>query len=100
MNGVQTEARVAPGLHDGFTLNVVHEVDSIDGGLTLVSAGLGIAFSTPSVQTLWPEIVFRPLAGSAYVEQAVGYRRDVQSPVLDTFLRVVRQVVRKKSTRS
>src|SRR6185295_15899526 len=90
--------RVTPGLHDaitgmfrneGFVLNVVHEVDSLVGGLTLVNANLGIAFCTPSIKRLWPEIVFRPIQSPAYIEQAVGYLRDAQSPVLDTFLRVV-----------
>jgi DNA-binding transcriptional LysR family regulator len=96
--------RVTPGLHDsitamcrnaGFTLNVIHEVDSIVGGLTLVSAGFGVAFSTPSVQQLLPDIVFRPIEGGPFIEQAVGYRRDVQSPVLETFLTVVRKAARK-----
>jgi len=92
--------RVTPGLHDfitslcrdaGFTLNVVHEVDSIVAGLTLVSAGLGIAFSTQSIQRLWPGIAFRPIREPALIEQAVAYRRDAQSPVLETFLRVMRR---------
>jgi DNA-binding transcriptional LysR family regulator len=98
--------RVTPGLHDiitgmcrnaGVTLNVAHEVDSIVGALTLVSAGLGCSFCTPSVQRLWPKLAFRPLAGSVRVEQAVGYRRDAKSPVLETFLKVVRQTVYKKT---
>jgi DNA-binding transcriptional LysR family regulator len=97
--------RVTPGLHDlitsmcrnaGFTLNVMHEADGIIGGLTLVSAGLGLAFSTPSLQRLWPDLVFRPIEKSPPIEQAVGYRSDLQSPVLDTFLRVVRQTLRKR----
>lgn len=96
--------RVTPGLHDaitgmirneGFSLNVAHEVDSIVGGLTLVSANLGIAFCTPSFKRLWPDVVFRPIQGPAYIEQAVGYLRETQSPALETFLRVVRQTARK-----
>jgi DNA-binding transcriptional LysR family regulator len=97
--------RVSPGLHDlittmcrneGFTLNVMHEADSIIGGLTLVSAGLGAAFSNPSVQRLWPNIAFRPIENSPEVEQAVAYRRGKQSPVLDIFLRVVRETAQPK----
>jgi len=97
--------RVTPGLHDtvtgmchdaGFTLNVVHEVDSIVGGLTLVSAGLGIAFCTESLHQQWPDIEFRPIQGSAIIEQAIAYRRDSHSPVLETFLKVVRQIVRSR----
>jgi DNA-binding transcriptional LysR family regulator len=101
--------RVTPGLHDsitalcrneGLSLNVVHEVDSLVGGHTLVSAGLGIAFSTKGYQRLWPDIVFRPIRGAAVIEMGVGYRRDAQSPVLDTFLRVLRQVTHPRSSRT
>jgi len=96
--------RVTPGVHDtitsmcreaGFTLNVVHEVDSIVGGLTLVSADLGIAFATPSFHRLWPDVVFRPIETPARIEQAVAYSRDALSPVLETFLLAVRQSLRK-----
>lgn len=95
--------RITPGLHDaitsmcrnaGFGLNVVHEVDSIVGAMTLVSAGLGLAFCTPSFRKLWVDIAFRPLQTSVQLQQAVAYRRDDQSPVLQTFLRLVRQTVR------
>ncbi len=99
--------RVTPGLHDtitgmcrdaGFTLNVVHEVDSLVGGLTLVSADLGVAFATPSSHRLWPDIAFRPIQTSASIEQAVAYNREAASPVLQTFLRAVRQSLRRKKT--
>jgi DNA-binding transcriptional LysR family regulator len=101
--------RVAPGLHDAITgmcrnagvnLNAIHETDSVVASLTLVSADLGVAFCTPSVRSLWPEVVFRPLESSVQVEQAVAYRRDAQSPVLGTFLSVVRQVAKKTAARS
>jgi DNA-binding transcriptional LysR family regulator len=101
--------RVTPGLHDsitalcknkGFTLNVAHEVDSLVGSLTLVSAELGIAFCTPEVQRLWPHIAFRPLRDPVTIEQGVCYRRDAQSPVLQTFLRVVRQVTQRHAERA
>jgi DNA-binding transcriptional LysR family regulator len=99
--------RVTPGLHDvitsmcrnaGFSLHVIHESDSIVGALTLVSAGLGVAFSTPSVQQFWPDIVFRPIENSPDVEQAVSYRRESQSPALATFLGIVKQTLRKRRT--
>jgi DNA-binding transcriptional LysR family regulator len=98
--------RVTPGLHDtitsicreaGFTLNVAHEVDSIVGGLTLVSADLGIAFATPGAQRLWPDIAFRPIQSAVTVEQAIAYNRAAVSPVLETFLHSVRQSIRKNA---
>ncbi len=101
--------RVTPGLHDsitvmcrnaGFSLNVVHEVDSIIGGLTLVSAGFGLAFSTPSIQRLWPDIVFRPIQGAPDIQQAVAYRHDAITPVLETFLKSVRQSSRRSKSKN
>ena len=99
--------RVTPGLHDsitamcrnaGFNLHVVHEVDNIVASLTLVRAGLGLAFCAPSIRYLWKDIVFRPLQQSAPpIEYAVAYKRGGQSPVLDAFLGVVRQVAQKKT---
>jgi DNA-binding transcriptional LysR family regulator len=98
--------RVTPGLHDtitnmcseaGFTLNVVHEVDSMVGGLTLVSAGLGIAFTTPDAQKLWPDIAFRPIESSVTVEQGIAYNREAMSPVLETFLHALRETLRKST---
>src|SRR5262245_51067220 len=75
--------RGSPGLFDlitaacrnaGFSLNVAHEVDNVIASLTLVTAGLGVAFCTPSMQKLWPDIVFRPLRDTTLsLEYAVAY---------------------------
>jgi DNA-binding transcriptional LysR family regulator len=95
--------RVTPGLHDtitsmcrnaGFGLRVAHEVDSLVGGLTLVSANLGIAFCTPSVQRSWNEIAFRPIENAPDVELAVAHRSDTVTPALETFLRILRRIAR------
>jgi DNA-binding transcriptional LysR family regulator len=92
--------RVTPGVHDaitgicrdaGFTLRVAHEVDSIVGALTLVSAELGIAFCTPNHSGMWPKVEFRPIRPNIEFKQAVAYRRDSMTPALETFLRVVRK---------
>jgi DNA-binding transcriptional LysR family regulator len=100
--------RVTPGLHDtitsmcrnaGFGLRVAHEVDSLVGGLTLVSAGLGISFCTPSVQRSWTDIAFRPIEKAPDVELAAAHRSDTVTPALETFLRVVRKVARSRTAR-
>jgi DNA-binding transcriptional LysR family regulator len=101
--------RCSPGLHDlitttcknaGFSQNVVHEVDNVVASLTLVRAGLGLAFSSPSMQKLWPEVVFRPFRDAAPpLEYAVAYRRDTHSPALDSFLRIVRQTANRNGGR-
>jgi DNA-binding transcriptional LysR family regulator len=101
--------RVAPGLHDaitgvcrdaGVTLNAVHETDNVIAALTMVSAELGICFCTPSVRKLWPELVFRTVRSSVVVEQAVAFRRNAQTPVIQTFLSVVRLAAEKESRRA
>ena len=101
--------RVAPGLHDTITgmlrsngvhLNAVHETDNVVASLTLVSAGMGVSFCTPSIRSLWPELIFRPLKSSINVEQAVAYRRDAALPALDTFLKELRHVIRRSQTRT
>jgi DNA-binding transcriptional LysR family regulator len=101
--------RSNPGLHDvitaacrnaRFSLDVVHEVDNSIAAMTLVSAGLGLAFCSPSWRHLWPDIAFRPFSDAVpALEYAVAYRRGVQSPPLDSFLKVVRQVARQNSRR-
>jgi DNA-binding transcriptional LysR family regulator len=101
--------RSSPGLHDlitsmcrnaGFSLNVVHEVDNVVASLAMVTAGLGLAFCTPAMRELWPDVLFRPLHDDVpQLEYAVGYRKDEHSPVLDSFLRVVRETARKDSRR-
>jgi DNA-binding transcriptional LysR family regulator len=101
--------RSSPGLHDvittacrnaGFSLNVVHEVDNVIASMTLVTAGLGLAFCSPSWRTLWPDVAFRSIREPApALEYAVAYRRGVQSPPLESFLKVVRQVARQNSKR-
>jgi DNA-binding transcriptional LysR family regulator len=97
--------RVAPGLHDeittmcrnaGFSLNAIHETDNVNASLTLVSAELGISFCAPSIRNCWPDLVFRPVRSSVCIEQAVAYRREVQSPVLGIFLDVLRRTARRK----
>jgi DNA-binding transcriptional LysR family regulator len=101
--------RSNPGLHDvitvacrnaGFSLEVVHEVDNSIAAMTLVSAGLGLAFCSPSWRQLWPDVAFRPFSDEVpALEYAVAYRRGAQSPPLDSFLKVVRQIAHQNSRR-
>jgi len=97
--------RATPGLHDlitgmcrkaGFSLNVVHEVDSIVASLVFVRAGLGIAFCVAGMEDKSDGIVYRPLqAPEPRIQYGMAYKRETQSPVLNSFVGVVRQVVRK-----
>jgi DNA-binding transcriptional LysR family regulator len=102
--------RSSPGLHDvittacrnaGFSLNVIHEVDNVIASMTLVTAGLGLAFCSPSWRTLWPNVAFRPLVEPVpALEYAVAYRRAAHTPALSSFLTVVRQIARQNSRRT
>jgi len=102
--------RCSPGLHDvitatchnaGFSLNVVHEVDNVTASLTSVTAGLGLAFCSPALRRFWPDIAFRPIRETVpALEYAVAYRPEGQAPMLDSFLKVVREVARQKSKRT
>ena len=101
--------RSSPGLHDvittacrnaGFSPNVAHEVDNAIAGMTLVTAGLGLTFCSPSWRKVWPDVAFRLFRDPVpALEYAVAYRRGAQSPPLDSFLKVVRQIARQNSRR-
>jgi hypothetical protein len=62
--------------------------------MTLVSAGLGLAFCSPS----WRQYGCRSVLPMRFrLEYAVAYRSGAQSPLLDSFLKVVRQIARQNS---
>jgi len=99
-----------PGLYDeiiavcrnaGFSLNAMHEVDSVDSGMALVAAGLGIALFPTAVEDLHRDgIVFRQLDARALkMESVMVYRRGVPSDVLRVFLDIVRRVNKKPDIR-
>src|SRR5262249_47881561 len=94
---------LSPGYYDqiisvcrnaGFSLRIIHEMDNIYTALALVEAGLGVSLFPASIQDLRRRgVVFRELeAPFPKMECAVVYRREAQSPVLHSFLNVVRQV--------
>jgi DNA-binding transcriptional LysR family regulator len=102
--------RATPGLHDlitglcrtaGFSLNVVHEVESIVASLTLVRANLGIAFSMDHFKDKSDSLVFRPLEDSrAVVTYGMVYKRDEKTPVMDSFISAVREATERRRSRS
>jgi DNA-binding transcriptional LysR family regulator len=83
---VMFQRRCTPGLHDvitstcrnaGFNLNVVHEVGNITATLTMVTAGLGLAFCSPALRKFWPDIALKPFGDPVPpLEYAVGYRSE------------------------
>ena len=97
--------RIHPGFYDvvialcrraGFSLKVWHEVDDLVASLNLVRADLGVAFCPVSMQKFFTDITIRPLdEPTLHVQYAVAYKRDTHTPVLESFLGVVRQVARR-----
>jgi DNA-binding transcriptional LysR family regulator len=97
-----------PGLHDeiiavcrnaGFTLNAIHEVDSVYSGMALVAAGLGIClFPSAAADVQRSGVVFRHLEGRMpKTESVMMYRRVSPSNVLRVFLDIVRTLSKKKA---
>jgi DNA-binding transcriptional LysR family regulator len=77
----------------GFRPNVRQETQQIPSLLPLVAAGLGLALVPASLQTVRLDgVTFAPLDDpEAYLLLAVASRVDNTSPVLESFLRTVRE---------
>jgi DNA-binding transcriptional LysR family regulator len=93
--------RIAPAFHDailgcfrdaGLTPRIGQEAIQMQTIVGLVSAGMGIALVPQSVSNLKrPGVEYQPLSGrTTSVETGLAWRRDNQSPVLRTFLELLR----------
>lgn len=78
-----------------FCPHVVQEVNQLPMVINLVAAGLGIGLVTASaVQPANPDIVYLDLVDPTPVaEFDLVWRRDMHSPLVDAFLRVVKEVL-------
>lgn len=94
--------RIAPAFHDailgcfrdaGLTPRIGQEAIQMQTIVGLVSAGMGIALVPQSVSNLKrPGVDYRPLSNKApAVETGLAWRRDNMSPVLRTFLELLRK---------
>jgi DNA-binding transcriptional LysR family regulator len=77
----------------GFSPKVVQEAVQIPTVLGLVSAGMGVTLVPASIKKLqFAGVVYRDLAQlDRITELAMAYRRDDESPVLQSFLNVTRE---------
>ena len=93
--------RIAPALHDailgcfrnaGLTPRIGQEAIQMQTIVGLVSAGMGMALVPQSVSNLKrPGVDYKPLAGDpTLVETGLAWRRDNRSPVLHTFLELLK----------
>ena len=76
----------------GFAPIVAQEVREMQTAVSLIAAGIGVSLVPASVQNLRRQgVVYRPLTDPAPpTELVLAYRRDDSSPVLQVFLKTVR----------
>jgi LysR family transcriptional regulator, benzoate and cis,cis-muconate-responsive activator of ben and cat genes len=80
----------------GFTPNVVQEADTPRNLVSLVAAGLGLSL-VPDFLRMYamPEVAFRPLKHKIQLEWSIAWRKDNNSPILETYLRLLRDELKK-----
>ena len=97
---IGTPRTLGPGFYDqasslclqaGFSPRVVQEAIQMQTIVSLVNAGLGVALVPQSVEKLSNEgVLYKRIRGSPMVQMALAWRRGDQSPVLRSFVGVVR----------
>jgi len=96
-------AELAPGLHAqvmalcraaGFTPRVVEESRELYTSVSLVEAGVGVSILPASVEKLgWRGVRYRPIpSAAAETRIAAAWPRGRARPVLESFMRVVREL--------
>ena len=103
--------RLGPALHDrvvrafdeaGVTLNIQHDSTHLYTNLGLVAAGVGVSLLPRSIECLSRSgVVYRQLAPPVpTIDLGVVRRAADGAPVVQKFVEVVREVVRRRSVRS
>ena len=77
------------------TVSPSHSLDGFATGISLVASTGGLTLLPAYVEPLLPRsVVSRPLVGQPpTIEIAAGYRADNQSPVLESFLENIEQLI-------
>lgn len=97
---IGTPRMLGPGFYDqvtglclraGFTPRIVQEAVQMQTVVSLVNAGFGVACVPQSVAKLsHRDVLYKKIRGSPTVEMAIAWRRDDESPVLESFVSLVR----------
>jgi DNA-binding transcriptional LysR family regulator len=79
--------------HDaGFSPRIVQQAPQLDI-VSLVAAGYGVAILPESIREMRrPGVELRPIAGAPFIDLLAAWRASNTSPVLRTFLEVMRRV--------
>jgi DNA-binding transcriptional LysR family regulator len=81
----------------GFSPRIAQESSGVQTTLALVAAGLGVAMVPASLQQLKrPGVTYRqlPPGDTQELELALVWRKDEPSPVIETFVKIAREVAR------
>lgn len=85
----------------GFRPEVVHEVNGIQSQLTLISAGFGFGLVPSSVKVMGSGVTFLRLPETMpTIDIAVGWKSSDESPIVESFLQMVRKTLRPKTSRN
>jgi DNA-binding transcriptional LysR family regulator len=85
----------------GFEPSIVQRTVQIQTAISLVSAGIGIALVPQSAKHFMEQgVIYRTLADTESVELVLAYRENEVSPIVQNFVSVVRDVVRRNGSRS
>jgi DNA-binding transcriptional LysR family regulator len=91
------EALIARACHEaGVTLKVKYEVEHPQTVLAVIEAGLGVSLVPASLQmSKRPGLAYRPLwPPGPQLETVIAWRRGSDLPLVQTFVRVAREVAR------
>jgi DNA-binding transcriptional LysR family regulator len=81
----------------GFTPQVVQKADTPRNLFSLIAAGVGISL-VPEFLKIYalPGVAFRPLKQKVQLEWSMAWRKDNKSPVLETFLFLLRDELKNR----
>jgi DNA-binding transcriptional LysR family regulator len=85
----------------GFSPRIAQESSGVQTTLALVAAGLGVAMVPASLQQLKrPGVVYRelPPGDTQELELALVWRKDGTSPLIETFVKIAREVAGKAAS--
>lgn len=75
----------------GFTPNIIQQADTPRNMVRLIAAGFGISLVPDFIKIYaLPDVAFRPLKNKIQLEWCIAWRKDNKSPVLETFLGLLR----------
>ena len=85
--------------HAGFEPQIAKSANGVSSLLDLVSAGFGVSILPALFQRFPSEAVFRPLPpATPKLHLGLAWRRDNRSPLLFSFLKILRPLLKAKTT--